>query len=151
MVRAGWTAPTYSFADLGLVQGTKDVAESKKEAFAQSTPGSACGRRASALEFSGCKAKQTAKRLAPSEFAAPPPKRQSQAKSASILDKPKSVRSLQEEFGVDARVSTTEAEYIEVLKEGSSGWAVMTRCNTLCAHVTRALESPLRRRVCGRI
>ena len=43
------------------------------------------------------------------------------AKLATVLDKPRSSRSLEEEFGVDPGVATTEAEYTEVLNGGGSG------------------------------
>ena len=42
-----------------------------------------------------------------------------QPKSASVLDKPRSARSL-EKFGADAGVATTEAEHTEVLNGGGS-------------------------------
>ena len=43
------------------------------------------------------------------------------AKLAAVLDKPTSSRSLEEEFGVDSGVATTETEYTDVLNGGGSG------------------------------
>ena len=42
-------------------------------------------------------------------------------KLASVLDRPTSARSLEEEFGVDPGVATTETEFTEVLNGGGSG------------------------------
>ena len=43
------------------------------------------------------------------------------ANSASVLDKPKNARSLEEELGMDAGAATTEAEHTEVLNGSGSG------------------------------
>ena len=42
-------------------------------------------------------------------------------KLEAVLDKPRSSRSLEEEFGVDPGVAATEAEYIEALMGSGSG------------------------------
>ena len=48
------------------------------------------------------------------------------AKLASVLDRPRSARSLEEEFGVDLGVAT-EAEYTEILNGGGSGGGGLQR------------------------
>ena len=81
------------------------------------------------------------------------------AKLATVLEKPESLRSLEEEFGVDPsvqqrkrstpRFSTTADQE----GEGSSDWVAMPRCSTVYAPVTITLESSLRRtkRECGKM
>ena len=49
-----------------------------------------------------------------------------------LRDKPRSEGSLEEEFGMDPGVATTEAEFTEVLNGGGSGHAQVER--TLCIH-----------------
>ena len=72
------------------------------------------------------------------------------AKLATVLDRPRSSRSLDGEFGVDPDVATTETEYTEDLNGGGSA---MPRCSALNAPVTNTLELSLRRtrRECGKI
>ena len=49
------------------------------------------------------------------------------AKLTTVLDRPRSSPSLEEEFGVDPGVATTETEHTEVLNGGGSGEGVLQR------------------------
>ena len=72
------------------------------------------------------------------------------AKLATVPDKPRSSRSLEEEFGVDPDEATTETEYTEIPNGGGS----RGRRLRLGGHaVTNTLESSLRRtkQECGKI
>ena len=53
------------------------------------------------------------------------------AKLAAFLGRPRRSRSLEEEFGVDPGVATTEAEYTEVLNGGGSGGSGLQRLGSL--------------------
>ena len=65
------------------------------------------------------------------------------AKLAAVLDKPRSARSLEEEFGVDLGVATTEMEYTEVPNGGGKGGRGLQRLGGH-AHVQRILRTPSR-------
>ena len=61
------------------------------------------------------------------------------AKLTTVLDRPRSSRSLEEEFGVDPGVATTETEHTEVLNGGGSGEGVLQRLG-VHAQVQRILR-----------
>ena len=61
------------------------------------------------------------------------------AKLTTVLDRPRSSRSLEEEFGVDPGVATTEAEHTEVLNGGESGEGGLQRLG-VHAQVQRILR-----------